>query len=118
MSPKFRIVSDGIKHQVFFGDIDISNRVSSVEIDRIEGRSPTKAYIEIIDADVELVATCETMDVSIYGSVEKRPVHSVDIIIAADGTEHSGFKRPLLYQGEQVVYYEDGRAPAIIRELT
>ena len=118
--PKFKVVSDGVKHRVFFGEIDVSSRVSSVEIDLLEARSPASATFHLVDVDLDVSAACrnKTMEVSVDGKIENRIVVGSDVMLDCEGNEKSLMLRPMLFEGEYACYYMDGQPPAILRHLS
>lgn len=116
---RFKIVSDGIHRRVFYGDQDISNRVCSVDFDKIEPLELARVALNIADVDIEIESSCknEMMDVRVNGGIHQRPVVASKVIIDADGKEQPLMRRPMLFDGEHAAYNMDGSPPIILREL-
>lgn len=117
---KVRITSDGTAEgtRLTVGDKDITKHVQSIEIGHIESRSIVTARVTFlqVEMDVKAEPIGGMMAVIIDGKEDLRPIDSRDVIILSDGTE-SGINRPLVYDGEQAVYYLDGQPPRIIKTL-
>lgn len=116
---KIRITSDGTEAgtTVFVGDTEIGG-IASIEIGDILPHGVVSAKLEFmaVELDIKADPVEGMMTVIIDGKEDLRPIASRDVIILSDGTE-SGANRPLVYDGEQAVYYLDGQPPRIIKTL-
>lgn len=116
---KIRITSDGTAAgtKVFVGDREIGG-IASIEIGDIRPRGVVSANLGFmaVELDIKAEPIGGMMAVIIDGKEDLRPIASRDVIILSDGTE-SGISRPLVYDGEQAVYYLDGQPPRIIKTL-
>lgn len=112
-----RIVSDGRSSgtKVYFGGREIPN-VCSIEIDEILPLGLVNAKIGLGFVDLDTCANIGSMDVVVDGRKEKRLIQSVDTVVDTNGIEHAGLSRPVLFPGEHVMYYIDGRPPVIVTE--
>jgi repressor LexA len=62
---KFRIITDGMKHRVFFGDVDVSSAILSITV-KIEPHEVAKAELTLV-ADADLVVL--PLNVTAYSQI-------------------------------------------------